>query len=152
MEVLERGGSAIDAAIAGQAMLSLVEPQSSGLGGGAFMNFYDARTKRLTIYDGREVAPGSNGNDVPQAGQQGIAVRSSGAERPRDRCSGAVKMLELAHCRTGNLEWRTLFGAAERTADGNYIVSPRLGRLLAGNYAENSAPDVVAFSPPGGAT
>src|SRR5512139_360551 len=57
MEVLERGGSAIDAAIAVQAMLSLVEPQSSGLGGGAFMNYYDAGTKSLTIYDGREVAP-----------------------------------------------------------------------------------------------
>src|SRR4030095_12047128 len=57
IEVLERGGSAVDAAVAVQAMLSLVEPQSSGLGGGAYMNFYDASTKKLSIYDGREVAP-----------------------------------------------------------------------------------------------
>ena len=57
MEVLERGGSAIDAAIAVQAMLSLVEPQSSGLGGGAFLNYYDAGSRKLTIYDGRERAP-----------------------------------------------------------------------------------------------
>src|SRR6478735_574827 len=57
MEVLERGGSAVDAAIAVQAMLSLVEPQSSGLGGGAFMTFYDAGTRQVAVYDGREVAP-----------------------------------------------------------------------------------------------
>ena len=55
--VLERGGSAVDAAVAVQAMLSLVEPQSSGVGGGAFLNFYDAKTRKLTIYDGREMAP-----------------------------------------------------------------------------------------------
>src|SRR6185503_15452919 len=54
MNVLRRGGSAVDAAIAIQAMLSLVEPQSSGLGGGAFLHYYDARTRKLTIYDGRE--------------------------------------------------------------------------------------------------
>ena len=57
INVLKRGGSAVDAAIAVQAMLSLVEPQSSGVGGGAFMNYFDARTGKLTIYDGREVAP-----------------------------------------------------------------------------------------------
>src|SRR3954451_11316061 len=56
-DVLRRGGSAVDAAIAVQAMLSLVEPQSSGIGGGAFMNYFDARTRKLTIYDGRETAP-----------------------------------------------------------------------------------------------
>ena len=57
LNVLKRGGSAVDAAIAVQAMLSLVEPQSSGVGGGAFLNYYDGRTGKLTIYDGREVAP-----------------------------------------------------------------------------------------------
>src|SRR3954452_6412834 len=57
LNVLRRGGSAVDAAIAVQAMLSLVEPQSSGIGGGAFMNYFDARTRKLTIYDGRETAP-----------------------------------------------------------------------------------------------
>ena len=57
LNVLKRGGSAVDAAIAVQAMLSLVEPQSSGVGGGAFMNYLDGRTGKITIYDGREVAP-----------------------------------------------------------------------------------------------
>jgi gamma-glutamyltranspeptidase/glutathione hydrolase len=57
LKVLKRGGSAVDAAIAVQAMLSLVEPQSSGIGGGAFMTYYDAETHHVAVYDGREVAP-----------------------------------------------------------------------------------------------
>src|SRR4051794_15102698 len=57
LNVLKRGGSAVDAAIAVQAMLSLVEPQSSGVGGGAFMSYYDGRTRKIIVYDGREVAP-----------------------------------------------------------------------------------------------
>ena len=59
MKVLARGGSAVDAAVAIQAVLGLVEPQSSGLGGGAFMMFYDADTEAITVYDGRETAPAS---------------------------------------------------------------------------------------------
>src|SRR5678816_894215 len=57
LNVLKRGGSAVDAAIAIQAMLSLVEPQSSGVGGGAFLTYFEGRTGKLTVYDGREVAP-----------------------------------------------------------------------------------------------
>src|SRR5437588_567934 len=57
LNVLKRGGSAVDAAIAVQAMLSLVEPQSSGVGGGAFMTYYDGRTRKIMVYDGREIAP-----------------------------------------------------------------------------------------------
>src|SRR3954469_22487601 len=57
LNVLKRGGSAVDAAIAMQAMLSLVEPQSSSVAGGSFLNYFDARSGKLTIYDGREVAP-----------------------------------------------------------------------------------------------
>ena len=74
MNVLSRGASAVDAAIAVQAMLSLVEPQSSGIGGGAFMTYYDGGTRKITVYDGREVAPeqavstmflGSDGKALP---------------------------------------------------------------------------------------
>src|SRR6266550_4402980 len=57
LNVLRRGGSAVDAAVAVQAMLSLVEPQSSGVGGGAFLTYYDGRTGKISVYDGREVAP-----------------------------------------------------------------------------------------------
>ena len=64
IEVLERGGSAVDAALAVQAMLSLVEPQSSGVGGGGFVNYYDSGPLSLTIYDGRDVSPASHADHV----------------------------------------------------------------------------------------
>ncbi|HYC95190.1 MAG TPA: gamma-glutamyltransferase family protein [Sphingomicrobium sp.] len=146
MEVLERGGSAIDAAIAVQAMLSLVEPQSSGMGGGAFINYYDAASGKLTIYDGRETAPAQ--------AAPGMFLDAAGKPLPFDQAvlsgratgvPGVVATLALAHREHGKLQWRTLFGSAEQTADQGFIVSPRLGRLLAGDYAENSAPDVVAY-------
>ncbi len=130
MEVLERGGSAVDAAIAVQAMLSLVEPQSSGLGGGAFVNYYDAATRKLTIYDGREIAPAQ--------ATPGMFLDSDGKPLPFDTAvlsgratgvPGAVAMLALAHREHGKLAWSSLFGAAERTADEGFVVSPRLGRL-----------------------
>ncbi|MBN8848842.1 MULTISPECIES: gamma-glutamyltransferase [unclassified Sphingomonas] len=153
MAVLRRGGSAVDAAVAVQAMLSLVEPQSSGIGGGAFMTWYDAATRHVTVYDGRETAPAGatpdmflddNGKPLPFA----VAVlsgRSTGVP-------GAVKMLAFAHEKHGNLPWRELFGDAERTARDGFIVSPRLGRFLANSlYPESSAPDVRAyFAKPGG--
>ena len=146
MEVLERGGSAVDAAIAVQAMLSLVEPQSSGLGGGAFMTYYDGASRRISIYDGREMAPAqaTPGMFLDSAGKPlpfNAAVLSGRATG----VPGAVAMLGLAHKEHGKLQWSSLFGSAERTSDEGFIVSPRLGRLLAGNYAENSAPDVVAY-------
>jgi gamma-glutamyltranspeptidase/glutathione hydrolase len=144
--VLKRGGSAVDAAIAVQAMLSLVEPQSSGIGGGAFMNYYDGRTGKLTIYDGREVAPAQ--------ATSSMFLDGAGKPLPFDTAvlsgratgvPGVVKMLALAHSEHGKLPWSTLFGDAERTADEGFIVSPRLARLLRGDYPENSAPDVRAY-------
>ena len=146
MEVLERGGSAVDAAIAVQAMLSLVEPQSSGIGGGAFITYYDAASRKISIYDGRETAPAQAtpemfldpvGKPLP-FGQAVLSGRATGVP-------GVVANLALAHREHGKLQWRSLFGSAERTADEGFIVSPRLGRLLAGNYPENSTPDVVAY-------
>ena len=98
LEVLKRGGSAVDAAIAVQAMLSLVEPQSSGLGGGAFLHYFDARTGKLTIYDGRETAPaqavstmflGPDGKPLP-FNTAVLSGRATGVP-------GVVKMLGLAH-------------------------------------------------------
>src|SRR6185369_10013840 len=94
LNVLKRGGSAVDAAIAVQAMLSLVEPQSSGVGGGAFLNYYDGRTGKITIYDGREVAPaqatpgmflGPTGKPLPFDAAV-VSGRATGVP-------GAVKML-----------------------------------------------------------
>lgn len=146
MNVLRRGGSAVDAAIAIQAMLSLVEPQSSGIGGGAFMTYYDASTRRVIVYDGRETAPAGatpdmflddNGAPLP-FGQAVVSGRATGIP-------GVVRMLDHAHGRHGRLPWRTLFGDAERTARDGFTVSPRLGRMIAGRYPQNRAPDVLAY-------
>ncbi|KQS05265.1 gamma-glutamyltransferase [Sphingomonas sp. Leaf357] len=147
MAVLRRGGSAVDAAIAMQAMLSLVEPQSSGIGGGAFMTFYDAKTKRVSVFDGRETAPAGATPDMflDDSGQPltyQVAVLSGRATG----VLGAVKMLALAHDKYGILPWRDLFGDAERTAHDGFIVSPRLGRFLAsGAFPESNAPDVLSY-------
>jgi len=152
MAVLRRGGSAIDAAIAVEAMLSLVEPQSSGLGGGGFLTYYDARTRNVAVYDGRETAPegatpgmflDDNGDPLPFA-QAVLSGRATGVP-------GIVRALELAHGEHGRLAWSRLFDDAERTAREGFIVSPRLGRMIAGNYPQNAAPDVRAyFSRPDG--
>jgi gamma-glutamyltranspeptidase/glutathione hydrolase len=152
LEVLRRGGSAVDAAIAVQAMLSLVEPQSSGVGGGAFMTYYDAPAKRVTIYDGREVAPaqatpdmfvGPDGKPLPFATAV-LSGRATGVP-------GAVKMLAMAHGEHGRLPWSGLFGDAQRTAQQGFTVSLRLERMIHGDAPENAAPDVKSyFSKPDG--
>ena len=146
LNVLKRGGSAVDAAIAVQAMLSLVEPQSSGLGGGAFLHNYDARTRRTMVYDGREVAPAqATPGMFLDANGQPLSFSAAVLSGRATGVPGAVKMLALAHRERGRLPWRTLFGDAERTAAQGFVVSPRLAKLLRGNFAENSAPDVIAY-------
>ncbi|MDB5668151.1 MAG: ggt [Alphaproteobacteria bacterium] len=146
MNVLRRGGSAVDAAIAVEAMLSLVEPQSSGLGGGAFMTFYDSAARRVSVYDGRETAPAGatpdmflddNGEALPFA-QAVVGGRATGVP-------GVVRMLEMAHREHGRLPWSGLFGDAERTAREGFIVSPRLGRFTNQNYPQTAMRDVRAY-------
>lgn len=135
MAVLRRGGSAADAAVAVQAMLSLVEPQSSGVGGGAFMTWYDGPARSVTVYDGREEAPrgatptmfvGADGKPLP-FGEAVVSGRATGVP-------GAVAMLAEVHKEHGKLAWRDLFGDAERTARDGFVVSPRLGRFLAADF------------------
>src|SRR5262245_40338192 len=136
MEVLERGGSAVDAAIAVQAMLSLVEPQSSGLGGGAFITYYDAASRQVSIYDGRETAPAqaTPGMFLDTAGQP-LPFNEAVLSGRATGVPGAVALLGMVHREHGRLPWKALFGSAERTADQGFVVSPRLGRLLAGGAA-----------------
>lgn len=146
LAVLRRGGSAVDAAIAVQAMLSLVEPQSSGIGGGAFMTFFNARTGKVMVYDGRETAPAGASEDMFLGadgkaigfGQAILSGRATGVP-------GAVKMLGVAHQAHGKLPWRDLFGDAVRVAEEGFIITPRLGRFLAAKFPQNSAPDAVAY-------
>jgi gamma-glutamyltranspeptidase/glutathione hydrolase len=146
VSVLKAGGSAVDAAVAVQAVLGLVEPQSSGLGGGAFLLYYDAATHRVTAYDGRETAPagaspaqflGPDGHPVPFA-EAVLGGSASGVP-------GAIAMLELAHREHGRLAWRGLFQPARRLASDGFIVSPRLAGMIASEAPEASAPDVVAY-------
>jgi gamma-glutamyltranspeptidase/glutathione hydrolase len=152
LNVLKRGGSAVDAAIAVQAMLSLVEPQSSGMGGGAFMTYYDARSRKIVVYDGREVAPAqaTPGMFLDPAGQP-LPFDTAVVSGRATGVPGAVKMLALAQAEHGKLQWSSLFGDAERTADQGFIVSPRLGGMIHADWPENHAPDVIAyFSKPDG--
>jgi len=152
LAVLRRGGSAIDATIAMQAMLALVEPQSSSVAGGAFLTYLDGATGKLTVYDGREEAPagadpgmflGADGKPMPFP----VAVLSGRATG----VPGVLKMLALAHDEHGKLPWRDLFGDATRTATDGFIVSPRLAHMIHGDFTENGAPDVKRyFSKPDG--
>ena len=154
MEVLERGGSAVDAALAMQAMLSLVEPQSSGVGGGGFVNFYDARTRGLTIYDGRETAP-AQASPSMFLGPDGkpLGFRDAVLSGRATGVPGALAALRMAYGDHGKLPWSSLFRVAERAADEGFIVSPRLARMVAGKFPQNSAPDVRTYfdQGPGGA-
>jgi len=136
LEALRAGGDAVDAAIAVQMVLGLVEPQSSGIAGGAFMVRYDAASGEITVYDGRETAPASvteslwlDGDGAPlgfvEAWQSG---RSTGIP-------GLVAMLAMAHDAHGRLEWADGFTEAIRIASEGFEVSPRLSAL-----AERIAP------------
>lgn len=131
-KVLRDGGSAVDAAIAVQAVLGLVEPQSSGLGGGAFMMVYDPKTAKVWNYNGREAAPAdiSPALFLDDEGQplryfDGIASgRSTGVP-------GAVVMLHKAHQDYGKLKWGAQFEEAITLAENGFEVSPRMADIVA---------------------
>ncbi len=130
LEMLEAGGSAVDAAIAVQLVLNLVEPQSSGIGGGAFLLHWDQTARQIETYDGRETAPGAatpdrflrNGQRLPffDAVKSGLSVG----------VPGLMRVLEMAHRKHGKLAWAELFAPAIRLARDGFEVSPRLHFLL----------------------
>ncbi len=152
LKVLRAGGSAADAAVAVQVALGLVEPQSSGLGGGAFLVYYDARARRATAYDGREFAPAGATPDMflrpdgqPMSFSEAVlSGRSAGVP-------GAVAMLALAQHDHGRLAWSSLFEDTARLAEAGFTVGPRMAKLLASGAPQTRAPDVIAyFSRPDG--
>lgn len=133
LEMLKAGGSAVDAAIATQLVLNLVEPESSGIGGGAFMLVFDPKEKKTTSFDGREVAPASARPDM-FLDREG-APRSRGAVIPGGLAvgiPGVVGMLELAHRKHGKLPWARLFEPAIRLAEEGFPIGPKLARTIAG--------------------
>lgn len=143
-QILKAGGSAIDAAIAVQMVLALVEPQSSGIGGGAFLLYSNGRS--IQAFDGRETAPtavddklflGADGK--PLAFYDGVVGgRSVGVP-------GAVRMLELAHQEHGKLPWARLFAPAIALAEGGFAVSPRLHTLLTNDKYLKNDPLAAAY-------
>jgi gamma-glutamyltranspeptidase / glutathione hydrolase len=146
MRVLQAGGSAADAAVAMQAVLGLVEPQSSGLGGGAFITYYDAKKNQVLAYNGRETAPagasaamflGSDGRPLSYAAAV-LSGRSTGVP-------GAIAALALLQHKHGQLAWRTLFDDAERLATDGFKVSPRLAGMISSRAPQTGAPDVVRY-------
>ena len=137
LKILHEGGNAVDAAITVQLVLSLVEPQSSGIGGGAFMLLYDEPSgggkPAIVAYEGRETAPAAATPDMFLAdngraasfAQVGVGGLSVGVP-------GVLRMLELAHREHGKLPWAKLFEPAIELADQGFVVSVRLHALLDG--------------------
>lgn len=133
VDMLAEGGSATDAVIASQMVLNLVEPQSSGIGGGAFIVAYDAATQSVRAYDGRETAPAAarsnrfmeNGQAIPfwEAVNSGRSVGTP----------GLLHVLALMHEQHGRLNWDRLFAPAIALADEGFPVSARLHALLIDN-------------------
>lgn len=151
-KILRAGGSAADAMVAVQAVLGLVEPQSSGLGGGAFLVWYDAASGKLTTLDGRETAPlaarpqlflDTNGQPLKffDAVVGGLSVGTPGTPR----------LMETAHRRWGKIAWGGLFDDAIRLADNGFEVSPRLAGLVSFDSSRLSLfPATAAYFFPGG--
>jgi gamma-glutamyltranspeptidase/glutathione hydrolase len=152
VEVLRAGGGAADAAVAVQAALGLVEPQSSGLGGGAFMLYYDAQTGSITAFDGRETAPAGATPDMflDEKGQP-LSYAEAVTSGRSTGVPGAIAMLGLAQSKFGRLAWQDLFGTTERLAAGGFVVPQRLGRFANSTFAQATLPDARAlFTHPDG--
>lgn len=142
-EVLAQGGTAADALVAAQTVLGLVEPQSSGIAGGAFLLYYDAKSKKVQAYDGRETAPASADENY----LRWISPEDRTAPKPDARSSGravgvpgALRLLEAVHGEHGGMTWRELFDPAVKIADDGFAISPRLAGAIA-DEAKNFAND-----------
>ena len=133
--ILQNGGTAADAMVAAQAVLGLVEPQSSGLGGGAFVVYYDAATGTTTTFDAREKAPAAatedrfSGMSFTTAWQSGLSVGVPGTPR----------VMEVVHQRFGKRPWPRLLQAAISLAEGGFELSQRTADQVAGLLASNSS-------------
>jgi gamma-glutamyltranspeptidase/glutathione hydrolase len=146
LAILRKGGSAVDAGIATQMVLNLVEPQSSGIGGGAFILHWDAASKQLAGIDGRETAP--------SAATPNLFLDAAGNPLPRDAAMasglsvgvpGVLAALKLAHDKYGKLPWNELFQPAIVLAREGFPVSPRLAKLLADADPQSFAPAARAY-------
>jgi gamma-glutamyltranspeptidase/glutathione hydrolase len=133
IEVLREGGSAVDAAVAVQMVLTLVEPQSSGIGGGAFLLHRDGATRRLDAWDGRETAPAAATPELFLRDGRPIPFLTAMASGRAVGVPGTVAMLEAAHREHGRLPWARLIAPAIALADHGFPISERLARDIAGD-------------------
>lgn len=140
LQMLRAGGSAADAAIAVQLVLNLVEPQSSGLGGGAFVLHWDAAGKTLKSYDGRETAPAAAKPDRFLVNARPMNFGDAIFGGASVGVPGTLRLLEDLHRAHGRLAWAQLFGPAIRLAEEGFRVSPRLHWLLRWYGADSFAP------------
>lgn len=152
LAVLRAGGGAADAAVAVQAALGLVEPQSSGLGGGAFLLYYDAQTGTITAFDGRETAPAGATPDMFLDDKGAPLSYSDAVTGGRSTgVPGAVAMLGVVHSRYGRLPWQDLFGAPIHAAEQGFTVPQRLGRFANSTFTQATLPDArTLFTQPDG--
>lgn len=130
LDILRRGGNAVDAAIAVQMVLALVEPQSSGIGGGALMLAWDNAARAITAWDGRETAPAAATPDLFLRDRQPMHFLEAAVGGRSVGVPGAVAMLEAAHRAQGRLPWASLFAPAIALAEEGFEVSPRLAFQL----------------------
>ncbi|MBC7918747.1 MAG: gamma-glutamyltransferase family protein [Rhodoferax sp.] len=143
-QMLARGGSTIDAAIAAQMVLTLVEPQSSGLGGGAFLLHFDGKTTQA--FDGRETAPAGVNEDLFLDAQGKPVSRVMTVVGGRSvGVPGVLRMLHLAHQQHGRLPWADLFAPAIALARDGFVVSPRMAKLLSGETQLRNDADAAAY-------
>jgi gamma-glutamyltranspeptidase/glutathione hydrolase len=150
-DVLAAGGTAADAAVAVQTMLGLVEPQSSGLGGGAFLLYWDAESGELTTYDAREKAPLAADGDywLDQNGEPlefmaaVVGGRSAGVP-------GTPMLLEVLHGDHGTMEWAELFQPAIDMAENGFSVSQRMADSVAGTDGLDTFVEASEYFLPGG--
>jgi gamma-glutamyltranspeptidase/glutathione hydrolase len=146
LDILHQGGNAVDAAIAVQMVLTLVEPQSSGIGGGGFLLAFDVKSRSLTAYDGRETAPA--------AATAGMFLHPDGTPMGYEEAvvgglsvgvPGAVRMLERVHREHGHLPWAQLFEPAIKLAEQGFSVSPRLHEELADDEGLKRLPAAAGY-------
>jgi gamma-glutamyltranspeptidase/glutathione hydrolase len=153
LEILRAGGTAADAAVAVQLVLNLVEPQSSGIGGGAFLLHFDSATKELAAYDGRETAPAAaTGNLFLKPYRTPMDFFDAVVGGRSVGTPGTVALLGAVHQGHGRLPWKRLFEPAITLAENGFTVTPRLAGLLQGKRGERLrtfAPTAAYFFPAG---
>ncbi|MCX8133483.1 MAG: gamma-glutamyltransferase family protein [Roseococcus sp.] len=135
LAMLRAGGTALDAAVAAQAVLTLVEPQSSGIGGGAFLLHWSGEARRLTAWDGRETAPAAARPDLFLRNGAPMPLEEAALGGRAVGVPGVLRMLEEAHRAHGRLPWAELFAPAIRLAEEGFPVSARLARAIAAHAA-----------------